>query len=121
VIECAGQHRDRPPEPWTQRIVGYIDEHIGEPLAVGDLARAASLSESQFKHRFKAEVGVSPRDYVLRRKVSAARELLAQGELVTTVANRLGFSSSQYFATVFRRYTRMSPTESRRASERRRG
>jgi AraC-like DNA-binding protein len=48
-----------------------------------------------------------------RLEIEAARELLASGELVTVVANELAFSSSQYFATVFRRYTQTSPPECR--------
>jgi AraC-like DNA-binding protein len=53
-----------------------------------------------------------PGEYLLRRKVRRAGELLAGGDVsVTEVAQALGFSSSQYFATVFRRYRHQRPSD----------
>ena len=43
--------------------------------------------------------------------VELARQLLLEGRSVTDVAMELGFSSSNYFSSVFRRYTAMSPTQ----------
>ena len=69
----------------------------------------ARLSESRFKARFKREMGVPPAEYWLRKKVEQASVLLAKAT-ITQVAHQLGFSSSQYFATVFKRYTLTSPS-----------
>ncbi|MDR3110157.1 MAG: AraC family transcriptional regulator [Planctomycetaceae bacterium] len=81
------------------------------------LARIANLSESRFKHRFKEEIGTTPADYQIRQKIDQARKLLLRPQTtILDTALDLGFSSSQYFATVFRRYTGMTPAEYR-ASE----
>lgn len=102
------------PSPRIQRCLDHIAAHLHESLYVPDLARLIGLSESRFKARFRAEVGVPPGDYVLRSKVEAARHSLAlTGASVTAVAHALGFSSSQYFATVFRRFTGMTPSAAR--------
>ena len=69
----------------------------------------ARLSESRFKTRFKREMGVPPEEFWLRQKIERATVLLKTRN-VTEVAHELGFSSSQYFATVFKRYTRVSPS-----------
>jgi AraC-like DNA-binding protein len=88
-----------------------IAENLGQALPIRRLARAAHLSESRFKARFKAEVGIPPADYALRARIDRARQLLWQGDLsVTQVAMRLGFSSTQYFATAFKRYTGRTPS-----------
>ncbi|MDR1140920.1 MAG: AraC family transcriptional regulator [Planctomycetaceae bacterium] len=78
------------------------------------LARVAGLSESRFKHRFREEVGTTPADYQIRHKIDrACQMLLRDRKTILDTALSLGFSSSQYFATVFRRYMGMSPAEYR--------
>jgi len=77
------------------------------------LARSAGLSESHFKHRFKEEIGISPADYQLRHKIDSACQMLQENKTIIDISYTLGFSSSQYFATVFRRYMGISPTEYR--------
>ena len=96
--------------PLMQRVLRYIDDHLGEPVRVSLLAQAARLSESRCKARFKREMGVPPAEFWLRKKIERAIELL-KTHTVTDVAYSLGFSSSQYFATVFKRYTRVNPSQ----------
>ena len=68
------------------------------------------LSLSRFKVRFKAETGISPRKFIVRNKISAAQRRLAAGsDSVLDIALDLGFPSSQYFATVFKRIVGMTP------------
>lgn len=89
----------------------FIDQNLDQPLTVADLAQRAELSESHFKTRFKTETGMSPGDYVLRKKIELAQALLLGGNHpVSKVAMSLGFSTSQYFATVFKRYTGQTPS-----------
>jgi two-component system response regulator YesN len=58
---------------------------------------------------------VPPADYVSRQKVARATDLLRKtGMPVTQIATNLGYSSSQYFATAFRRYTGKTPSVARR-------
>lgn len=97
--------------PRIARCLDHIARHLHAPLYVPELARAIHLSESRFKARFRQEVGLPPGEYILRAKIAAAcTELHQSGTRVTELAHRLGFSSSQYFATVFRRFTGLTPT-----------
>ena len=78
------------------------------------MAEVAGLSVSHFKARFRRETGLPPREFILREKIRLAREALGKGHgTVTDIAFELGFSSSQYFATVFKRYTGQSPRQIR--------
>lgn len=102
------------PSPRIQRCLDHLAAHADRALYVPDLARLVGLSESRFKVRFRREAGLPPGEAILRAKIDAARERLrARGATVTSVAHALGFSSSQYFATVFRRFTGVSPSEHR--------
>jgi AraC-like DNA-binding protein len=96
--------------PLMQRVIHYVETHLDEPVHVSRLAEAARLSESRLKTRFKREIGVPPAEFWLRKKIERAIFLLKDRN-VTEVAYELGFSSSQYFATVFKRYTRVNPSQ----------
>jgi len=96
--------------PLMQRVIHYIETHLDEPVHVPRLAEAARLSESRLKTRFKREIGVPPAEFWLRQKIERAT-LLLKKHSATEVAFELGFSSSQYFATVFKRYTLVNPSQ----------
>lgn len=110
VVECAEIPRFLI-TPDIGRAIDYIFQHLSENLPMEELARIALLSESRFKQKFKMEMGTSPRDFVNFHKVEAAKNLLLEGHSVTDVAMELSFSSSNYFSSVFRRYTSFSPTQ----------
>ncbi len=110
TLKASAEAAGRSPTAPIQRCLDRVEQHPSETLHLAGLAALARLSLSRFKTRFKREVGVPPAEYVLRRKVDAARVLLEGGRFnVTEAAFEMGFSSSQYFATVFRRYTGVSP------------
>jgi AraC-like DNA-binding protein len=115
VIECSRRNPKHALSSNINNLLRAIEARIEEPLTVGDLAARMGLSVSRFKARFKQEIGIPPAEYVQRCKMAAAKSLLAGRKLtITDIAYRLGFSSSQYFATVFKRYTGQSPRAWRR-------
>jgi AraC-like DNA-binding protein len=95
--------------------IAIIEERLAEKLPIARLAAAVQLSPGRFHDRFLQETGYTPADYWSRRRIATARELLADSNLsITEIAHTLGFSTSQYFATFFRRFTGMSPRDHRR-------
>ena len=96
------------------RVLAHIAAHVGEPLPLSELAALAGLSMPRFKARFTSELGVPPGEYVLRARVAEAeRRLRDTSQTITRIAFDLGFSSSQYFATVMKRYTGSTPGQLR--------
>jgi len=115
VVAAARARAGRPAVSPLAPVLRFIAAHLEEALDVPTLAREAGLSVSRFKARFKEDLGVPPREYVLRAKVEVARQRLrSRDRSVADVAYELGFSSSQYFATVFKRFTGMRPSADRR-------
>ena len=59
-------------------------------------------------------VNASPMEFLAMKRIEKAKELLRDTDLrVTDIAYHCGFQSSQYFSTVFRRYTSRTPAEFR--------
>jgi AraC-like DNA-binding protein len=111
LLNCHAHSKNPGPSPEIQQIQLFIDQHIYEVIQLSELAEAANLSLSRFKMRFKKEVGTPPAQYLVRKKIEKSQQLLASGRYsVTDVAMKMGFSSSQYYATVFKRYTGQSPS-----------
>ncbi|MDB6092947.1 MAG: helix-turn-helix-domain containing protein AraC type [Verrucomicrobia bacterium] len=110
TLRASHRNQRATPSPRIQRALTHIAENTGELPSVPQLARLVRLSPSRFKARFREEVGLPPREHVLRHRLALAQTRLSRpGATVTAVAHELGFSSSQYFATVFRRFTGSSP------------
>ncbi len=93
------------------RTLNYILEHITEEHSLEGLAALANLSCSQYKQKFKKQLGISPRRFINQQKIEYAKELLLDGMPVTELAMLLGFTTSGYFSTVFKKYTLYTPSQ----------
>lgn len=107
----AAEREERATHPvWLPDVLARIRSCGDTPLQVSDLADAAGLSLSHFKNCFREVMGVSPGEYMLRQRVeAAARAIRTSSATITEVAFAHGFSSSQNFATAFKRLTGTSP------------
>jgi AraC-like DNA-binding protein len=109
---AAASANKRLTSPVIQSALEFIARSQEEWLSVAQVAEEIGLSESYFKILFREEVGLPPAEYMLRQKIDAAKVALGESDCnITELAYRLGFSSSQYFATVFRRFTNQTPSE----------
>jgi AraC family transcriptional regulator len=86
-----------------RRVMDYVEAHLGEDLSLLRLAAEASLSPVHFAREFKRLFGLSPHQYVLRRRVERAAGLLDAGApSISEVAFAVGFSSQSHLTAAFR-------------------
>jgi len=97
--------------PEIEKSIHYIESNIFEPLELLQVSDYIHFSLSHFKAKFKKEIGISPNEYVMHKKVKKACELLISGSSITDTAYALSFSSAQYFSRVFKQYNSISPGE----------
>jgi len=95
-----------------QEIIEYIEEHYREPLSLKSLSWEFNLSQVYLGQLFRKETGVKFNDYLNRKRIDAARLLLA-GENVkaNAVALEVGYSDPAYFYKIFKKYTDISITD----------
>ena len=90
--------------------------NLGQSISVPSIAAHVDLSESWFHQLFQRSTGLSVGDWLARERIERAKTALANSHAtVTEVALELGFSSSQYFATVFKKLTGQTPRDFRKA------
>jgi len=89
-------------------------EHLDGDLRIEVLAERAAMSTRTLVRRFRAELGISPRQWVLAHRMDRARQLLEETDLpVEQVAAAVGFSSAGSLRPHFREVTGLTPTEYR--------
>jgi len=102
---------------WQQRIVStYIEEHFAERIPIATVAQLVRLSRFHFCRAFKQSFETTPHRYQTNCRIERAKLLLAMPAVsVTDVGLTVGFSSSNAFATTFRKATGFTPTAYRRS------
>ena len=101
----------------VNRVVEYVEEHLGEKIAAQDLAELVNVSVGQMFRAFKVSVGVSPFHYIARRRIEFACALLmTTREPLAQVAVASGLCDQSHLCRLFRRLTGMSPAKWRRAN-----
>lgn len=95
--------------PDIGKTLDYILDNITLDFSLDELAALAKLSLSQYKQKFKKQIGISPRRFINQQKIEYSKSLLLEGMSVTDVAMTLGFTTSSYFSTVFKKYTLYTP------------
>lgn len=95
--------------------VQFAEGHLTEPIAVADMAEAASCSLYHFCRTFNKVVHHTPYDYLMRRRLSeAARLLLTTDRKIIDVALDYQFNSPESFSRAFRRMFGQQPTQWRK-------
>jgi len=98
-----------------RKVVEHMEQHIGEPWSLHQLADLAHLSPSRFSYLFSQIVGTSPMDYLIQLRLGAAVHLLETSEYkIIDVCTRCGFRNLSNFNRLFRHYMGRSPSELRK-------
>ena len=98
-----------------RRIREFVDAHVSKEIGISELAGLIGLSPFHFIRAFKHSVGLSPYQYVLSERISAAKEMLSERDLsIADVALAVGFSGASQLNRVFRKLIGVTPTAFRR-------
>jgi AraC family transcriptional regulator len=93
-----------------RRVTEYVDENLAESVSLADLAAAAGLTRMHFAAQFRAATGLPPHEYLLRRRIERAQEMLAEDrEALVDIALSVGFQTQSHFTSVFKRFVGQPP------------
>lgn len=98
-----------------QLVMAQIEEKLGTPLTIEQLAETAGVTPQYFCEIFKVSTNQRPTEYINQRRIDRAKELIRKNPVrrIRDIAAELGFESSSYFSTVFRKQEGLSPNKFR--------
>lgn len=99
-----------------KRVLDFIEANVGRLISLSDIAAVAGLSPFHFSRSFKQSVGMSPSRYMIHRRISKAKHMLAGGVPVAQVAYECAFASQSHLTTLFKREVGITPAEYQRCA-----
>ncbi|MBD1999101.1 helix-turn-helix transcriptional regulator [Leptolyngbya sp. FACHB-541] len=97
----------------TQRVREYLQNHYGEDVTLNRLAEIAGLSSYYLSRVFKAEVGISLKQYQSQIRINRAKILISQGISLQQVATDTGFVDQSHLTHHFKRFVQTTPGQYR--------
>jgi AraC-like DNA-binding protein len=93
----------------------YMDANFDQGVTVAQAAQYVFLSQGYFTRAFVHEMGMSPMNYLMKKRIERACSLLENNEIkVSAISLQSGFSSPQRFNVAFRKLMGMTPMEYRK-------
>ena len=92
----------------------YIDQHFTEEVSLSMLSDIFFMDSDYASKLFKKEYGISIKNYIINKRIDAAKELLITTTLpVNIVAINVGYENYSYFTRLFKKMTNLTPIEFR--------
>lgn len=119
VYEQDRQYRQYPPNDpesiapdLAEELARYIRLHYREPITMETLSQSFHYSTHYLARVFKRKYGCSPLGFLVRTRMTQARQLLAEeGVAVRDIAEIVGYSDMYYFNKLFKKQTGVTPVQ----------
>ena len=95
----------------VNQVIAYINDHLSEDLSLDRLANHFYVSKYYLSHRFKEYTGLTLYQFIIKKRLVVARNMLREGTPVTTVCLQCGFNDYSNFLKQFKREFGRSPKE----------
>lgn len=96
------------------KAIHFAENNLDQTVTVKKMAEIAGYHPSHFTKLFHKRLGVSPVQFIVRKKTEQAiKQLTATTLSISSIAESLGFSNQFYFSNFFKKQTGMTPTEYR--------
>lgn len=89
----------------------FIDTHFSEEIDLDNIADEACFSKFHFIRLFKTIYGKTPHQYLTRVRIENSKEFLQNETSVTETCLNVGFDSISSFTALFKKYTKLCPSE----------
>ncbi len=97
------------------KVQEWIQDNYTKPIPVTEIARRFQLSVRSLNRRFKQATNTTPLQYLQDLRISQAKDLLKQSNLVIAeVADQVGYQDASYFTGLFKKLNAITPNEYRR-------
>ncbi|MCR5255025.1 MAG: AraC family transcriptional regulator [Acetatifactor sp.] len=99
-----------------QNLLLYIEDHLDEELSLDELAEKFYVSKFHIVHVFKEKLGLSPHQYIIKKRLEMSRAAILGGSSISEVYLMCGFKDYSSFFRAFKKEFGASPKEFRELS-----
>ena len=96
-------------DEFLQQAISYIDKHLCEKITLDDLAAVTTRSKSSFCHVFEEKMKISPKQYIVQKKLAFADKMIREGVPPTVAAFRIGYENYSNFYRMYLKQYGVSP------------
>ena len=101
-------------ETVISKAMDYIDENYTKNISLDDVSKVVNISPYYFSKLFKEEAGVNFIDYLTKKRIDYAKELLEDNTYsIKEVCAMCGYSDPNYFSRIFKKKENVTPSEYR--------
>ncbi len=94
----------------VRQVEEFVRENLDRDLSLAELAEAANLSQFHFARAFRRTTGITPREFLMQKRIELAKDLLAHSNLpIVEISNRAGFKNQSHFTNLFRKLNLLTP------------
>lgn len=97
------------------RVEKFISDNFDMPLKITELADISGLSLSQLNRQFKAIFNITPQQYIQKKRLEHAIELLEEDYSITEISSKCAYADHSAFCRKFKEMTTMTPSQFKRA------
>lgn len=99
-----------------EKAIDYIEENLQYKLTLADCARVSGYSPYHFLRIFRDVVGLTPADYIRKRRISEiSKEIIQGNRCIAPIAFQYGFNSKENFVRAFKMEHHILPSEYKEA------
>jgi AraC-like DNA-binding protein len=92
------------------RVIAHLDDHLSAKITLSEMSAVAGLSRMHFASQFRGATGLRPHEFLLRRRIRRAEELLRDTTMpIAEIALAVGFQTRAHLTTVFKRFVGYTP------------
>lgn len=89
--------------------LNYIESKLTDSIRITEIARAANVSVNTIERRFYEELNMTPMEFIKKKRLNLAANLLRQGYNVQQAGMESGFNDISYFIKLFKKYYGITP------------
>ena len=99
-----------------EKVINYIEENLQYEINLMDCAKVSGYSSYHFLRIFRDVVGLTPADYIRKRRISEiSKEIMRGNQCISSIAFQYGFNSKENFLRAFKTEHHILPTEYKEA------
>lgn len=96
----------------VRNMIKYVEENYSEKICIKDMVELTGMSDTYLNQKFKEETSYTFNEFVNRYRIQKSINIMKTGKgKIYTIAYDVGFSNYRYFISVFKKYTKATPSE----------